>query len=90
MQWVVMHGILSCIGYFHAEYVIAQWIFLRTDYRSHCENDWFSDQLKDQFMTNWRGILKILERFLSRKKQIIKTSLIFAKCVTDWDIRRNI
>jgi hypothetical protein len=79
-QWdVVAHRML-----------VAQWIFLCTGYRSHCANYWFSGQLQDQFLTNWRGILKIPERFLSRTNQIIKTSLIFAKCVTDWEIRRNL
>jgi hypothetical protein len=58
--------------------------------QARCVNDWFSGQLQDQFLTNWRGILKIPERFLSRTNQIIKTSLIFAKCVTDWEIQRNI
>jgi hypothetical protein len=87
---VVVHRMLSCIGCSFAEDFIAQWIFLRTGYRSHCENDWFSGQLQDQFLTNWRGILKIPERFLSRTNQIIKTSLIFSKCVMDWEIRRNL
>jgi hypothetical protein len=41
-------------------------------------------------MTNWRGILKIPERFLLRKKQVIKTSLRFVTDVTDWNIQRNI
>jgi hypothetical protein len=84
---VVTHRMLSCIGCFSgfvvhrmlscAEDVIAQWIFLRTGYRSRCANDWFSGQLQDHFLTNWRGILKIPERFLLRTNQIIKTSLIF-------------
>jgi hypothetical protein len=30
-------------------------------------------------MTNWRGILKIPERFLLRKNQIIENSLRFEK-----------
>jgi hypothetical protein len=55
-----------------------------------CVNDWFSAQLQDHFLTNWRGILKIPKRFLSRTNQIIKTSLIFEKGVTDWEIQRNI
>jgi hypothetical protein len=87
---VVAQRMLSCIGCFHAEDVVAQRIFLRTGYRACCVNDWFSGQLQDHFLTNWRGILKIPERFLSRTNQIIKTSLIFAKGVMDWEIRRNI
>jgi hypothetical protein len=68
----------------------AQRIFLRTGYRSRCANDWFSGQLQDHFLTNWRGILKIPERFLLRTNQIIKTSLIFEKRFIFWEIRRNL
>jgi hypothetical protein len=64
---------------FHAKDFFAQRIFLRISYRARYTNDWFSDQLQDHFLTNWRGILKISERFLKRTKQIIKTSLIFEK-----------
>jgi hypothetical protein len=89
---VVTQRMLSCKEDVccRAEDVVAQRIFLCTGYRARCVNDWFSGQLQDHFLTNWRGILKIPERFLSRKNQIIKTSLIFEKGVMDWDIRRNI
>jgi hypothetical protein len=82
--------ILSHKGCCRTEDAVAQRIFLRTDYRARCVNEWFSAQLQDQVFTNWRGILKIPERFLSRTNQIIKMSLIFAKGVTDWEIQRNI
>jgi hypothetical protein len=71
--------IFSRRGFCHAEDFVTQRIFLCTGYRARCVNDWFSGQLQDHFLTNWRGILKIPERFLSRTNQIIKTSLIFEK-----------
>jgi hypothetical protein len=91
----VAHRMLSRSGFSRpvgcrAWDVIVQWIFLRTGYRSHCANYWFSGQLQDQFMTNWRGILKIPESVLLRTNQIIKNSLRFVKCVMVWYIRRNL
>jgi hypothetical protein len=37
-----------------------------------------------------RGILKIPERFFSRKGQVIKTSLIFLKSVIVWEFQMNL
>jgi hypothetical protein len=125
-QWVVAHGMLSCIGccgfcravdfithgmlsckgfcctedvivhvissrsVFHRTVGCAHRIFLCTFYKLCCANDWFSDQLQYHFLTNWRGILKIPERFLLRTNQLIKTSLKFENCFIFWETRRNI
>jgi hypothetical protein len=72
MQWVVKHGMLPLIGCCRTKDAFVQKIFLCTGYRSRYANDWFSGQLQDHFLTNWRGILKILERFLFRTNQIKK------------------
>jgi len=85
-----MQRIFSRRGFRRAEDVVVQKIFLRTCYRAHCVNDWFSGKVQYLFMTNWRGILKIPKIFLSRTNQIIETSLIFLKGVIDWEIRTNI
>jgi hypothetical protein len=75
----VTHRMLSRSGFFQ-----------HTGYKSHCANYWFSGKIQDRFLTNEREILEITERFLSRTEQIIKTSLRFEKCVTDWDIRKKL
>jgi hypothetical protein len=80
---------LSCIGCYHVEDVVAHRIFLCTGYRARCANDWFSSQLQDHFLTKWRGILKIPERFLLRTNQIIKTSLIFENRFIFWEISKE-
>jgi hypothetical protein len=82
---------ILCIEDFsHAEDFFAQRILSRRGFScaqatGHAAaNDWFSGQLQDHFLTNWRGILKIPERFLSRTNQIIKTSLRFEKSFIFW------
>jgi hypothetical protein len=79
---VVAQRILSRRGFFHANGFVTQRIlscigfFRAGDFPVH-RHDWFSGQLQDYFLTNWRGILKIPKRFLFRTNQIIKMSLIF-------------
>jgi hypothetical protein len=77
VQWISSCSVFRRAVDFIAQWVVAQWIssrriFLHTGYKSHYGNEWFSGQIQDHFMTNWRVILKLRKRVLFRKNQIIK------------------